>query len=522
MRFNEKLNLLMKMSNTTNMLLAEALGIDPSLVSRWRTGSREPNFHSRYIISIGAYFASIAKQDFQRVALLELTGHTFEEKDVAEPIIANYVTRWLTNDSKITGETIQTLLDTISQATMAENRQTHHLELPQEPSGTSVLSQTFHGTGGLQEAVTKLLLRTLSAGQQSVLLLYSDESMDWINSYPAFARMWSYLLVQCIRKGTKIKIIHTLARDSSELAGAVEKWLPFYLTGAITSYYYPRKLDGLFRHTHFILQGQAAVSSVSVKHQEKATIAYHFSADPIQVDAMQKLFNAELDQCKPLVRTFIGKAISNVNTQRLAFLSMPGSYAANLEILPTTGMPTHLLEQMLIRNNVPLDERIAIVEKAKEYDKIVIQILQKQDYLFLICLPRINDVLKGNVKAGAVELYVRRPCNYLPQEYLEHLRHTIELLKHNDRLQLCIIAKKYMIPNVQAFAKPGAGMVVLKLNEPIFAFISEQRDLVSALYRHFTVQAQKLPKRERNKEFVLNRLENFATRIESGMAKNDS
>ena len=79
-----------------------------------------------------------------------------------------------------------------------------------------------------------------------------------------------------------------------------------------------------------------------------------------------------------------------------------------------------------------------------------------------------------------------------------------------------------MIPNVQAFAKPGAGMVVLKLNEPKFAFISEQRDLVSALYRHITVQAQKLPKRERNKEFVLNRLENFATRIESGMAKNDS
>src|SRR5690554_2259592 len=132
MRFSEKINLLMKMANTTNSKLARTLGIDPSLVSRWRTGAREPGDDSHYIQLIGLFFASQARQDFQRVALLELTGHQMEDKNVGEPIIASYLTRWLANESKISTESIQVLLDSIGSM---ENQPTHvpQVHLPAEP-----------------------------------------------------------------------------------------------------------------------------------------------------------------------------------------------------------------------------------------------------------------------------------------------------------------------------------------------------------------------------------------------------
>ncbi|MDX9809553.1 MAG: hypothetical protein RBT04_05335 [Sphaerochaetaceae bacterium] len=517
MRFNEKLNLLMKMSNTTNMLLAEALGIDPSLVSRWRTGSRDLSTHSRYIQAMGIYFASRAKLDFQRVALLELTGHTFEEKDVPESVIAGYLSRWLTNDSKITSEAIETLLDTISQSTSVDSRIPHSIELPPEPSGTTLLAQSFTGIKGLQEASIKLLMRAASIGSQAKLLLYSDEPMDWINSYPSFARMWAYLLMNCIRKGAKIQIIHTLARDSNELAIALEKWLPFYFSGAVNSYYYPRKLDSLFHHTHFVLQGHAAVTSFSVRGQDRHTIQYSFSTDVNYVKSIENLFVSELEQCRQLVQTMTGKALSQIPYQRAKFFSQPGTMCAGMELLPTIGLPITTLDHILERYEVPVEVRNTVIEQNKKYQQALIEHAGKHDYTILLSLPRISDVLKERVRAGAAELQVGHECYYTVQEYLEHVRHIVELLNTYENVNVGIVPKKYMIPNVHAFAKPGAGMVVLKQNEPMFAFVSEQRDLTIALYRHIMQQASRLPKRERAKDFVIKRLETFIEKIESAL-----
>ncbi len=521
MRFNEKLNLLMKMSNTTNMLLAEALGIDPSLVSRWRTGSREPSVNSRYIQAVGAYFAAQAKQDFQRVALLELTGHTFEEKDAAESVLTGYLTRWLTNDSKISGEAMQTLLDTISQSIPVDARTKPLVELPSEPSGKSMLTQAFYGPTGIQEASIKLLLRTIAIGQGATLLLYSDEPMDWINSFPAFARQWAHLLMQCIQRGAKVKIIHTLARDSNELAVAVEKWLPFYLTGAITSYYYPRKLDGLFKHTMFTLQGCAGLISNFIKGQDRNSVQYLYCSDAAFIENMQKMFTNMLEQCRPLVRTFTNKAVANVHSQRFAFFAMPGNSCASMEVLPTTGLSVALLDRILTRNGMNAEDRMGILAKAKEQSQALKTHLARHEYTVLVALPRISEVLKGNVRAGSAELFLNKPCTFTAEEYLEHLKNVKEMLRTYSGLQLGIVARKFMIPNVYAFAKPGAGMLMLKQSDTMFAFISEQRDLVTALYRHIMLQMERLPKRERHKDYVLKRIDEFIAKIKAGLGHSE-
>jgi transcriptional regulator with XRE-family HTH domain len=187
MQFSEKINLLMKMANTTNTKLADALGIDPSLVSRWRTGAREPSEDSRYIQLIGIYFASQAKQDFQRVAMLELTGHQMEDKNVGEPVISNYLTRWLSDESKISPKSIQVLLDSIGSAGNTAHV-VQEVPLPSEPSGQPIHTQSFSGIEGFRAATVKLLMHALnSPKKQTKLYLYSDEPIDWIIENPEFA-----------------------------------------------------------------------------------------------------------------------------------------------------------------------------------------------------------------------------------------------------------------------------------------------------------------------------------------------
>ena len=514
MRFSEKINLLMKMANTTNSKLADALNIDPSLVSRWRTGAREPSEDSRYIQLIGLYFASQARQDFQRVALLELTGHQMEDKNVGESIIATYLTRWLSNESKISTESIQVLLDSIGSAGN-QAAPAFDIPLPLEPSGHPIETQTFAGREGLRSATMKLLLRALhSPAEHPKLLLYSDESMQWIIEDQLFAKQWFYLMSKNIRQGMTIEVIHTLSRDSNELAQAVQRWLPFYLTGAIVSYYYPEKRDDMFNHTSFILEGEAAVYSTSVRGQNPDTIQYMFTSEPMSLIGAKESFETQKGLCRPLVRTFTGTNTRRYIDEQINLFSSTTGNGVGMQSLLLSGMPEKLLSNMLEREGVAEAERKEIIANQKKRLHTMHTHIGRKKFEMVISLPRITDVLKGKVPALVPELLVQKPFTYKPMEYHAHILAIIELLEKYPNLEISILPNKHMLHTVQLFAMQHTGLMVLKHRDPKFVFISEQHDLIGAVVSFINQEASRIPKRERNREYVVEKLRQFAQRIE--------
>ncbi len=522
MRFNEKFNLLMKMSNATNTRLAHALGVDPSLVSRWRTGSREPGDSSRYIQLIGVYFATQARQDFQKVALLELTGHSLEDKNVGENVIANHLIRWLSDESKISTESIQLLLDSIGSSGGTESPIPRNIAFPPEPAGTPLTTETFYGDKGIQSAAVKLMLQALTIGRGAKLLLYSDEPIKWMVENPEFTQLWAYLITECIKNGSRIEIIHTLARDSAELAVAVQRWLPFYLTGAITSYYYPHKRDGLFNHTAFTLQGYATVSSTSVKGQERNCIAYHYATDIRAISCAEVAFAAQLEECKPLVRTLTGDNVSQYLDQQSAFFAQGAGPGAGLQSLPLSGMPAALLQRILTQTTLTDARKDELVQQHAQREQSLIDHMAHTSFKMVISLPRITDTLKGLVPALIPELLSLRPCYYQPEEFLDQILHIIRLLENYPRMELYILPRKHMHQQVQLFAIQGAGMMVLKPREPRFAFISEQKDLISATFSFIQQEMARIPKRERTKSFIIGKLQAYAEKIRAGLENRDA
>ena len=72
MKFYEKLNLLMNLQNIPNNRLAKALSVDPSLISRWRNGTRDLARHSEYVTSIAHYFANQTSNRDRLVEIMDL------------------------------------------------------------------------------------------------------------------------------------------------------------------------------------------------------------------------------------------------------------------------------------------------------------------------------------------------------------------------------------------------------------------------------------------------------------------
>lgn len=74
--FGEKLDLLMKAFDVSNIRMARALNVDSSLISRYRTGARRPSEKSDIVERICLYYANLAASPDNGPIFAELTGAT--------------------------------------------------------------------------------------------------------------------------------------------------------------------------------------------------------------------------------------------------------------------------------------------------------------------------------------------------------------------------------------------------------------------------------------------------------------
>ena len=65
------------------------------------------------------------------------------------------------------------------------------------------------------------------------MILFSDETLDWLNKGKYFYEQLLALFQKVVNKGGTLKFIHPSTRRRDRVTSSVEDWLPFYLTGAV-------------------------------------------------------------------------------------------------------------------------------------------------------------------------------------------------------------------------------------------------------------------------------------------------
>ena len=98
MIFQDKLVFLMELTSTSNKQLAKAIMVDPSLISRFRTGERRVPENAEYIASMANYFALRCNTNYQIEALSEIIGkpnffHMSDDKKIAAALAS-----WLSTE----------------------------------------------------------------------------------------------------------------------------------------------------------------------------------------------------------------------------------------------------------------------------------------------------------------------------------------------------------------------------------------------------------------------------------------
>lgn len=322
-RFSERLDFLMSVTNTTNSALARELSFDASYISRIRNGKRGMPLHQPFVEPASKYLSGRIREQFQIRAIetaLNLPGSWPRSPKRAAKLLAS----WLVDESSELDERFDRLLSGLStqgkapESAMSKIAPANHAmhvsgsaqEGPvagtvnnlHEPPNTGLCVNTcfYFGPSGRRDAIERLLTSLVATGRPHELLVYSDESFEWFTSDLAFVQRWRELLIQLLRNGTTITIVHTVTRDISEMLDAVQGWLPVYLTGRVTSYYCPRIRDGICRRTMVLAPGNMAVVGNSVESNLEGALCQLTDTTAV-VEACEREFRSLLALCRPLV-----------------------------------------------------------------------------------------------------------------------------------------------------------------------------------------------------------------------------
>ncbi|MCR5122235.1 MAG: hypothetical protein K6B74_07430 [Ruminococcus sp.] len=289
--FGKKLGTLMELAELSNSRLSKAVNVDPSYISRLRVGGRQIKRSNKLPKRICDILAArlIEKDCLNELSMMmSLPAETVGEAELSEILLDWLSDKDAADDLVVVKQFIKSLEDFPA-----------HFELPELPiDDRCVFSDSYIGAEGLRQAVTRFLCSAIRNGSGE-LLLYSDAGLEWLGN--SFITRWTALMTACVKKNTRIRIIHNVDRNARELITAITDWLPLYMTGLIEPYYCVRKQGERFGCTIFLDPGSACVESFCVKSIE-STAEYSYITEPERLEVCRRNFDALLNDSLPLMK----------------------------------------------------------------------------------------------------------------------------------------------------------------------------------------------------------------------------
>ena len=294
--FGQKLSSAMDLISMTNSRLSRAANVDPSYISRMRSGTRLPKSNPRLIERLCSVMVQRAYEQDKINELEDLIG---AQKGAVEHELTKLLFIWLYDRSSSANMTaVRRLIDLIDTYPQPSTKDLPKFESIATDDILADSRTSYVGLEGLRSAVVRLLSNAANTAG-SVLWLYSDQSMEWMHG--DYAPVWMSLMRECLDRGIRVHIIHNIDRSVAEMVAAINYWMPLYFTGLIVPYYSTKRAGERFSSTIFISRGREAIVGSCVKGMEPEAV-FGYYTDPVRLERCERAFETLLKDCRPLLK----------------------------------------------------------------------------------------------------------------------------------------------------------------------------------------------------------------------------
>ncbi len=488
MTFAEKLDLLMKITNTTNSVLARSISLDASFISRLRRGVRTPAKNVTYLQPMVQYLARNCGAEYQKAALWEaITSSSNLHHSETEPIEV-IIYKWLREKEETEHNSVDAFLDGVTRFQFRKTDPPAAFDIDKISCRALSEVEVFYGVEGKQNAVLTFLSLVLKSKSPQTLLLYSDEDLGWLSDSHEFKLKWGILLAQVISKGNRIKIIHTINRGFDEMLSGIKQWVPIYITGAIESYYYPKSRDGLFRRTLFIAPDTSVAVASSTVGSGTENAANFIFTNSDTVKALTEEYQNFLARCRPLIHTFTALNQEDYLALLAEFENESAHTIIKNDVLSNITMPSSLVNSIMARLETP--DRKQLFAYQQKRMATFYNHLQNYHYQEIFPLPDAEQVLSGKMPVNFFDILSEKQLFYTPEEYCLHLQNIIDLLKTRENFHIYITGNNCHEGSMLC-VREDVGVLVGKASLPAVIFAINESSMTAAFWDYMNVLLKK-------------------------------
>ncbi len=477
MNFSDKLNFLMKITQTSNKDLASAISVDRSLISLLRTGKRGKPRNTDHIQHMALYFAKHCNANFQRHAISDMLGQAILRNPMPTEVLATYLKKWLINDSDILQE-------------FMEEMETTHTQVPEgsllsENAPVSNQETTYYyGNEGRRNAVRHMMKIVSEITEANSILVDSDDNLDWALEDNKFVKENENSWIKLSNTGYTIYQIMPSMNHISQYIESLQLWLSVYATGQAKVYYYPRFRDNLYRRSLCICPGHCVEASIGIGSENKSQITL-VSTNPEIVQAFTDQFKECLALCRPAIITHTDISEIFPAFDRLAASKTPIiQKAASLTAIT---MPKDLLDYVTAET-----EDDTWNNTLQKYTEDVTHFEKRLDtipHIDICHLASAREIREGTVPMFPSYLPGNILPIYTPETYIMHLKNILRLMDKYENYHFLPITNRHT-ENYSLFVSENNIVLLVRKSAPFLMLEIHRMEMVAACWEYLSRMAE--------------------------------
>lgn len=474
-------NTLLSTLNVNLTQLCQYTNYDASAVFRIRNGSRKPGDAERFASAVASFVTRTMQTQSEIGAVAELIGCDIDEIYDLSVRYAK-IKSWLLKQpvQKAEGNSVSKFLSKLDDFDLNEYIRVikfDELKVPSVPFQIPS-SKTYFGIKEMMESELDFLKSTVLSKSSAPVIMYSDMPMKEMAKDPEFPKKWMFGMAMMLKKGLHLHQIHNLDRSFDEMMLGLESWIPMYMTGQISPYYFKNAPNDVF--LHFLkVSGIAALSGEAVAGYH-ADGKYYLTKVKREVEYYRKRAEEMLKNAYPLMEIYRSERKNELNAFLLADIKTAGKRRSILSSLPLYTISDELLNRILTRNNIDAELKEKIKEYAKTQRKRMKKILETE---------RIEDEIPDFVQENFTKsppmlelsgIFCEEDIPYNEEEYTAHLKESMAFAEQNPNYTLkCSTAHAFH--NLKIIIHEGQWVMVSKGKTPAIHFVIRHPKLRSAI-----------------------------------------
>lgn len=350
--------------------IARAFNYDASFISRVLSGQRLPSNIDGFLRDIARYVAANCSSK-ERIEILAGTIYVTSSELQSESERFQAILNWLIYDDTPTINFLNTL-DNFDYNDFLTSLHFTDVKMPSEPLQIPP-SHIYIGKNQMKQGELDFMkIAALSRSSDSVLF-YSDMSMnDMLDA--DFPRMYMTGLAILVKKGLHLNVIHNLNRPLNELLIGLETWIPLYMTGQLSPYYFDGYSDEFFNHLLYSAGSVSLYGSCVGGNREYGH--YYLTKKKEEVAYLKKRAEKMLEMSSPLLQIYRSSDKDSFYKMLSTTISSSESYRSILSSPPIAIISNDLLKKIVHGyakdkglNKEMTEELQALIKKCMQIEK---------------------------------------------------------------------------------------------------------------------------------------------------------